>query len=118
MASTSTKSPSTHEAPATYSYPYNVNVANFVSGHDKYSLWRTQMLCLIEGHDMLGFIDGTLEPPPETKPEKYQWWWRSDALIQGWILGSLTEDVLTSTIGLETAAASIWINFCGERKVY
>ncbi|KAI3677337.1 hypothetical protein L1987_86962 [Smallanthus sonchifolius] len=111
MASTSTKSPSIHEAPAAYSYPYTVNVANFVSvklsGHDKYPLWRTQMLCLIEGHDMLGFIDGTLEPSPDTKPEKYQWWRRSDALIRGWILGSLTEDVLTTTIGLETAK-SIW----------
>ncbi|XP_021992207.2 uncharacterized protein LOC110889025 [Helianthus annuus] len=109
----STKSPSLtiqEEAVAAYSYPYTVNVANFVSvrlsGQDKYMLWRTQMLCLIEGHEMLGFINGI---PPEAETEKYQWWRRSDALIRGWILGSLSEDVLNTTIGLKTAK-DIWLH--------
>ncbi|KAL8214586.1 hypothetical protein R6Q57_004035 [Mikania cordata] len=112
MASCNTPSPlpiNTHEPPAAYSYPYTVNVANFLSvklsGHHNYPLWRSQMLCLIEGHDMLGFIDGTLDSPPEN----HQWWRRSDALIRGWMLGSLTEDVLTGTIGFKTAKDA-WIH--------
>ncbi|KAJ0687627.1 putative ankyrin repeat-containing domain, PGG domain, retrotransposon Copia-like protein [Helianthus annuus] len=120
MASTNSPSPSPpptttiHDEPTSaYSYPYTVNVANFISvklsGHTNYPLWRTQMLCLIEGHDLLGFIDGTLDPPPETSPEKYHWWRRSDALVRGWMLGFLTEDILTGTIGFKTAR-TIWMH--------
>ncbi|CAI9267766.1 unnamed protein product [Lactuca saligna] len=116
MASTKSPSPTIVDetsATAAYPYPYTANVANFVSvklsGHEKYQLWKTQMLCLIEGHGMLGFIDGTLEPPPETKPDNAQWWRRSDALLRGWILGSLSDDVLSSIIGLKTAK-DVWVN--------
>ncbi|KAI3512333.1 hypothetical protein L1887_19648 [Cichorium endivia] len=116
MASTKLPSPAIVDkaaATAAYPYPYTANVANFVSvklsGYEKYPLWKTQMLCLIEGHDMLGFINGTLEPPPETKPDNAQWWRRSDALLRGWILGSLSEDVLTNIVGLKTAK-DVWTN--------
>ena len=99
-------------AASAYPYPYTANVANFVSvklsGHEKYPLWKTQMLCLIEGHDMLGFIDGTLEPPPDTNPDAAQWWRRSDALLRGWILGSLSNDILTNIIGLKTVK-DVWV---------
>ncbi|KAF5784521.1 putative ankyrin repeat-containing domain-containing protein [Helianthus annuus] len=64
------------------------------------------MLCLMEGHDMLGFIEGIR---PETETKKHQWWRRSDALTQGWILGSLSEDVLTTTINFKTAK-DIWLH--------
>ncbi|KAJ0736333.1 putative ankyrin repeat-containing domain, PGG domain, ankyrin repeat-containing domain superfamily [Helianthus annuus] len=105
----STQSPSSAIQEEAYSYPYTVNVANFVSvrlsGHDNYPLWRKQMLCLMEGHDMLGFIEGIR---PETETKKHQWR-RSDALTQGWILGSLREDVLTTTINFKTAK-DIWLH--------
>ncbi|KAI3696613.1 hypothetical protein L6452_29036 [Arctium lappa] len=115
MASTKSSSSAMVDeaAEAAYPYPHTVNVAIFISvklsGHDNYPIWKTQMLCLLEGHDMLGFIDGTLEPPPETKPDNAQWWRRSDALLRGWILGSLSEDVLTNTIGFKTAK-EVWIH--------
>ncbi|XP_024984278.1 ankyrin repeat-containing protein ITN1-like [Cynara cardunculus var. scolymus] len=114
MASTKSSSSSmVDEAAAAYPYPHTVNVSIFISvklsGHDNYPIWKTQMLCLLEGHDMLGFIDGTLEPPPETKPDNAQWWRRSDALLRGWILGSLSEAVLANTIGHKTAK-DVWVH--------
>ncbi|KAL4560218.1 hypothetical protein LXL04_032367 [Taraxacum kok-saghyz] len=117
MASSKSQSPANVDeaaamAASAYPYPYTANVANFVSvkltGHEMYPLWKTQMLCLIEGHDMLGFIDGTLEPPPDTNPDAAQWWRRSDALLRGWILGSLSNDILTNIIGLKTAK-DVWV---------
>nr|XP_043610435.1 ankyrin repeat-containing protein ITN1-like isoform X2 [Erigeron canadensis] len=91
-----------------YPYPYTVNVANFItvrlSGADKYPFWKTQMLCLIQGHDMSGFIDGSLDPNPSPG------WRRSDALLRGWMLGSLTEDVLvTSNVVTLKTAKDIWM---------
>ncbi|KAJ9559255.1 hypothetical protein OSB04_013869 [Centaurea solstitialis] len=101
---------------AAYPYPHTVNVAIFVSvklsGHENYSLWKTQMLCLLEGHDMLGFVDGTLEPPPEGAPDTARWWRRSDALLRGWILGSLSEDVLANSVGFKTAK-EVWVHLEG-----
>ncbi|XP_071688510.1 uncharacterized protein [Rutidosis leptorrhynchoides] len=96
-----------------YPHPYTVNVANFVtvklSGYENYIIWKTQMLCLIEGHDMLGFITGDIQSPPETSPENVQRWRRSDALLRGWILGSLTDNVLTEIITLKTAK-DVWLH--------
>ncbi|KAK1431686.1 hypothetical protein QVD17_08232 [Tagetes erecta] len=88
-------------------YPYqlsHLNVANFVSielsGIDNYVPWKEQMMCLLENHDMLGFIDGTLKKP---RKNKYKEWKRSDTLAKGWIFGSLSEDVMQTVVGLETA---------------
>ncbi|KAD6454916.1 hypothetical protein E3N88_09622 [Mikania micrantha] len=43
-----------------YPYPSHVCATNFVTvkliGQDTYDVWRTQMLCMLESHDMLGFI--------------------------------------------------------------
>ncbi|PWA71046.1 ankyrin repeat-containing domain, PGG domain, Gag-polypeptide of LTR copia-type [Artemisia annua] len=56
---------------------------------------------------MSGFIDNTFPPPPLQEPENIHSWKRSDALLRGWILSSLTEDILTKTITLNTAK-DVW----------
>ncbi|KAJ0817608.1 putative ankyrin repeat-containing domain, retrotransposon Copia-like protein [Helianthus annuus] len=87
-----------------YPYPSQVNAASFLSielwGEPNYVVWREQMTCLLESYDMLGFIDGTLEKPEENM---YREWKRSDALVKGWIYGSLSEDVMETVVGLQTA---------------
>nr|XP_043631469.1 uncharacterized protein LOC122602921 [Erigeron canadensis] len=88
-----------------YPYPTHVNTANFVSIKlsDKmnYRSWQAQMTCLLEGHGMLGFIDGTIKCT-QRKPE-YKEWKRSDTLVKGWIFGSLTQDVMNKVVGLDTS---------------
>ncbi|KAL7592497.1 hypothetical protein Lser_V15G32883 [Lactuca serriola] len=72
-------------------------------------MWKTQMICLLKSHDMFGFIDGTFISPDHeasssssvSGKEKVgehhthqKLWTRSDALVKGWILGSLSEETL------------------------
>ncbi|KAL7592500.1 hypothetical protein Lser_V15G32884 [Lactuca serriola] len=98
----------------TYPYPSNVYTPSFISlrlsGRDNYSMWKTQMICLLKSHDMFGFIDGTFISPDheassssssnsgKEKVGEHQThqklWTRSDALVKGWILGSLSEETL------------------------
>ncbi|CAI9293223.1 unnamed protein product [Lactuca saligna] len=96
----------------TYPYPSNLAAASFISvklsGKDKYGIWKTQMLCLLKSHGMFGFVDGTLVSPQTSSSvsgkEKVcdhnsHWLWtRSDALVKGWILGSLSEQTLTDVV--------------------
>ncbi|KAL9460032.1 hypothetical protein AB3S75_003264 [Citrus x aurantiifolia] len=74
---------------------------------------------------MGGFLDGTCPEPAEfilkstieaeastTKQESvmnsdYIMWRRSDRLLRGWIIGTLSEEVLGLAVGLETSA-TIW----------
>ncbi|CAK9138513.1 unnamed protein product [Ilex paraguariensis] len=108
-----------------YPYPSTVNVSNFVSiklTESNYLLWKAQIFCLIESQDFLGFIDDTNTAPAETVsvPDEsssdgrrqvvnrdYLIWRRSDRLLKGWILGSLSENVLSSVVGLNTAR-DVW----------
>ncbi|KAI3701567.1 hypothetical protein L6452_26747 [Arctium lappa] len=86
----------------------NVNVCNFVSvklsGDRKYLIWKAQMLCLMESQKMRGIVDTNFESPGAmTEGIKKQY----DSLLKGWIFGSLSEDVLTTVIDLESARA-VW----------
>ncbi|KAF3788303.1 putative ribonuclease H protein [Nymphaea thermarum] len=55
-------------APSKDPYPYNLNIANFVSiklNQSNFLLWQTQMMGLIEIQDMTGFLDGEYQPPAQ-----------------------------------------------------
>ncbi|KAL9149783.1 hypothetical protein ABFS82_12G128100 [Erythranthe guttata] len=113
-----------------YPWPATVNGPSFISMklrfHEtdgtNYKAWKEQMLCLIEGQDLLGFIDGTIPPPPSA-PETstststtmarggndYRLWRRSDRLLKGWILGSLHEDMVSEVSALETSR-NVWLH--------
>ncbi|KAI3495776.1 hypothetical protein L1887_38122 [Cichorium endivia] len=93
--------------PYPYPYPSNLSVASFISvklsGRDMYGIWKMQMVCLLKSQEMFGFIDGTLVSPQTDVSGKenlgdhhtHRLWARSDSLVKGWILGSLTEQTLT-----------------------
>ncbi|GJX35219.1 ankyrin repeat-containing domain, PGG domain protein [Tanacetum coccineum] len=102
MASTSGSNPSREidvgeaqysSLPQADEYPYpSQNFATSIvtvklSGKDVYDAWKTQMLCLLKSHDMLGFIDGN----GKAKDGNMKAWTRSDSLVSGWLLGSLSE---------------------------
>ncbi|KAK2983385.1 hypothetical protein RJ640_016009 [Escallonia rubra] len=108
-----------------YPHPSTLVVANFVTlklTEANYFLWRKQILCLLESQGLVGFIDGTTPAPAETattvandanegvtNPD-YLLWKKSDLLVKGWILGSLSEQVLETVVdrGESTTARDIW----------
>nr|XP_043638502.1 uncharacterized protein LOC122609531 [Erigeron canadensis] len=78
------------------------------------------MLCLLSSHGMLGFIDGTF-PSPDHHDDQIDYngkgkpllvardikkkkkkaaaaWMRSDSLVKGWILGSLSEEAAVKVV--------------------
>lgn len=124
MALVSSKTTSTVSFP----YPSTLNISNFVSlklTQNNYMLWKTQISGPIESQDMGGFLDGTYPESAEfvlkstveaeastTKQEyvmnyDYIMWRRSDRLLRGWIVGTLSEEVLGLVVGLKTSAA-VW----------
>ncbi|KAI3495761.1 hypothetical protein L1887_38107 [Cichorium endivia] len=92
-----------------YPYPSNLSATSFtsvkLSGRDDYRMWKTQMICLLKSHGMYGFIDGTLVSPNEASSSvsvkekvggcQNHWLWaRSDAVVKGWIIGSVSKPTL------------------------
>ncbi|XP_073033544.1 uncharacterized protein [Primulina eburnea] len=105
---------------ANYPWPSTVNAANFISvklclDEDKknrstkdYKIWKKQMICLFESQDLLGFVDGQIPAPKESMDEQ-KLWRRTDQLITGWILGSITgTEVLDAVVGLDSSR-EVWL---------
>ncbi|KAJ0742585.1 putative ankyrin repeat-containing domain, PGG domain, ankyrin repeat-containing domain superfamily [Helianthus annuus] len=100
-----------------YPIPSHVSVQSFVtvklSDKRMYGLWKTQMLCLLMSHDMLGFINGTSPAPAMQVDDELSMWSRLDALVQGWILGSLSEEAAITVLNrlnqhMHVTAKHIW----------
>ncbi|KAK2975601.1 hypothetical protein RJ640_010678 [Escallonia rubra] len=85
-------------------------------------MWKTQIMGLIESQEMMGFLDGTYEKPDEyitsstagaagekilTESPQFCAWRKSDRLLRGWIIGTLSEEVLGLVVGLDTSA-EVW----------
>ncbi|KAL5740456.1 hypothetical protein ACOSQ2_029636 [Xanthoceras sorbifolium] len=104
----------------------SLNVGNFVTlklTQSNYPLWREQVLGLAESQDLVGHL--TNETPIPTKyttsdsnttetgntiPQlttKFVAWQKSDRLLRGWIIRTLSEKALGLVIGLDTALATI-----------
>ncbi|KAG8367158.1 hypothetical protein BUALT_Bualt16G0043500 [Buddleja alternifolia] len=73
---------------------------------NNYNLRKDQMICLLESQDLLGFIDGEI-PPPISNPE-YVTWRKRDRLVKAWILSSLTEEVMSIVVDLNSTSRYIW----------
>ncbi|GKV10013.1 hypothetical protein SLEP1_g21438 [Rubroshorea leprosula] len=73
------------------------------------------MMALIESQELLGFIDGEYEmlDPKVLSNEKevpnptYVAWRWSDRLLRGWIIGTLSKEVLGIAVGLNTSS-EVW----------
>ncbi|KAL0315844.1 UNVERIFIED_CONTAM: hypothetical protein Sradi_5462600 [Sesamum radiatum] len=89
----------------------------FEDGSSNYPAWKQQMLCIIQSQGLLGFIDGTNPPPPETAVDAtmaavrnpdYDIWSRTDVLLKGWILCSLNDDIVNDVLELKTSR-DVWL---------
>jgi len=105
----------------------SLNVGNFITlklSQTNYPLWREQALSLAESQELVGHL--TNEDPAPTKfttpdlvnnsntentvpvlTEAFITWRKSDWLLRGWIIGTLSEEALSLVVGLETASA-VW----------
>ncbi|KAK2993337.1 hypothetical protein RJ640_002706 [Escallonia rubra] len=72
--------------------------------YTNFTVWRTQLYSGLIGHNLLGFIDGSTPPPPQSIPEsanftaeipnpEYASWHRQDQLILNAMLGSCVETI-------------------------
>lgn len=89
-----------------YPYPSTLNISNFVtiklSSSSNYSLWKAQIICLLESQELISFIDGTSLVQLDLK------WKRSDRLVKAWILGSLDEEMLQYVVE-KVSARDVWL---------
>ncbi|XP_076918190.1 uncharacterized protein LOC143578507 [Bidens hawaiensis] len=80
----------------------NVNVSNFVSvtlsGHSNYSIWKAQMMCLLESQELLYVI--YIRPNSDNPTsDKY------DELVKGWIFGTMKDQLIKNFKG------HLWLYF-------
>jgi len=78
-----------------YPYPTEFNVQDFVPkllGQANYEKWKDLMRDFIERRGLIDFIDSIAQERISNK-DYYTAWERSDNLVQGWILATLTEDI-------------------------
>ncbi|KAI3701584.1 hypothetical protein L6452_26770 [Arctium lappa] len=86
----------------------NTNVSNFVSvklsSNQNYHIWSTQMLCLMETHDMRGLVDAAFDGPRASTPKMRK---QYNSLLKGWIFGSVCQGVLGTVVNFESAK-DVW----------
>ncbi|KAK0604285.1 hypothetical protein LWI29_014156 [Acer saccharum] len=96
----------------TFNHPLSIKL-----DHENYLLWKSQMLPVIQGHDLKGYILGTHPCPPKDITPKtgdsstdeptinphYVSWRKQDKLLLSWINASLTPEVLVQVTSLETS---------------
>ncbi|XP_058204959.1 uncharacterized protein LOC131318927 isoform X2 [Rhododendron vialii] len=88
-----------------YPCPTVFNVLDFVPkllSERGYKKWKKLMEDFIEKRGLIGFIDGTAKEEIDNQDD-YKAWKRSNNLVHGWILATLTEDIRLDMLGLETA---------------
>ncbi|KAK6141727.1 hypothetical protein DH2020_024529 [Rehmannia glutinosa] len=82
-----------------------------------YLLWRQQILAAVTGYGVEGYLTGDQEIPEKFLSGKsedetirnpaYHHWLRQDQLLVSWLLSSLTENMLITTVGLKTSK-DVW----------
>ena len=101
----------------------SLNVGNFITlklTQTNYSLWREQALALAESQELVEHLTTADSAPTKyttpnadaqnsvpTLTEAFKAWHKSDRLLRGWIIGTLSEEALGLAVGLETTY-SVW----------
>ena len=102
-----------------------LNISNCVTiklTERNYIHWKRQFESFLSGVDLLGFVNGSNPAPLPSIPvpkvaggfrevpnPDYQQWVRSDQIVQAWLVGSLSEDILSVVLGAHTAQ-EVWIS--------
>jgi hypothetical protein len=94
------------------------HVINIKLTQDNYLLWSAQILLYLRSQGIVGFVDGSLPAPAQTitvvpseenggrriavNPE-YTSWYHQDQLVLSLINSSLSEEILSTMVGITTA---------------
>lgn len=71
----------------------SVSIVHFkLTGSDNYKMWYTAMKIALKGKNKMGFVDGSCVKPV-TSHVLAQQWERCNAIVLGWILGSLSPEL-------------------------
>lgn len=110
--------PENTEIPVTQdpSSPYFINSSENTSlpivsekfNGDTFGEWQRSMIIALATKNKLGFVNGTINPPPSTDP-KFAAWKRCDAIIISYILRSLDTSIARSVLFL-TTSREIWLD--------
>ncbi|GKB85257.1 putative RNA-directed DNA polymerase [Tanacetum coccineum] len=75
-------------------------------GAENYKMWATAVKIALKGKNKMGFIDGTCIKPIASTVMSQQWE-RCNAIVLGWILGSLSQELYVGQIYSEIAS-DVW----------
>jgi gag-polypeptide of LTR copia-type len=96
--------------PITFTHQLSIKLT-----HENYLSWKFLILPLARGHDLIGFLDSSLPPPPTIlglngdaipNPD-FILWSRQDQLLFAWLLGTISEPVVSQVVHC-TTAAELW----------
>lgn len=84
-------------------------------GSTNFTIWKAQIELLLHGHDLFGYLDGSITSPPSTITENdkqvsnpaFKVWFRLDKLIQNAILASV-DPTLSSVVATATSSKAVW----------
>ncbi|VFQ94202.1 unnamed protein product [Cuscuta campestris] len=69
-----------------------------------YKKWSRHFLLLVRRFNLKGYIDGSVVPLSDDDDE----WFQLDALLQGWILSTITDEVSDLVISSVSTASALW----------
>lgn len=109
---------STHETITVSENPtlLNVNMTNVTKlTASNFLMWSRQVLALLDGYDLSGYVDGSVEIPSPTNTAEgvqvpnpaYALWRRQDRLIYSALLGAITVSI-QPLLSTTTTSAQIW----------
>jgi hypothetical protein len=76
---------------------------------DNYSVWRRAMTMALNSKNKLGFVNGTIKPPPEeTDSDSYTTWSRCNDVVHSWIINTLIPEITDNVIYNYTTAHEVW----------
>nr|XP_007160454.1 hypothetical protein PHAVU_002G323600g [Phaseolus vulgaris]ESW32448.1 hypothetical protein PHAVU_002G323600g [Phaseolus vulgaris] len=86
----------------TMSSPSISQVINVKLTQENYLLWSAQILPYLRSQGLVGFVDGSMPPPNQTITVE-SIWYPQDQLVLSLINSSVTEEVLSTVVGITTA---------------
>ncbi|XP_010520985.1 PREDICTED: uncharacterized protein LOC104799982 [Tarenaya hassleriana] len=83
-------------------------VSDRLSGPVDFHSWHRSITMALEGRNKLGFLNGSLPRPPDNDPNA-RLWSRNNAVVNSWLLNSVSKHLAPSLLYLKTAE-EMWLN--------
>ncbi|XP_019262541.1 PREDICTED: uncharacterized protein LOC109240365 [Nicotiana attenuata] len=85
-----------------------MSLVNAVFDGKGFQGWKRSILIALSAKNKVGFINGTVAPPPITSKD-YQSWSRCNDMVTSWLLNSLSKDIENNVI-YSNSARDLWIS--------